>query len=132
MTDRLKKAIEAGSMVALLRELRGWDTSEVEALIDDAGAFYAEEIDRIQKLTNEAISHPEIFFSDSATAKVTTADRDARINALAITSEVTLAAQIRLGNISNPPLSEGEKQSAKRLMRAKKAAQGIANDSQSL
>ena len=60
---RLKRAIEAGGMLALFALFEEWSTRDLQALLKEADAFASGSGKEIDELWKTFILKPEVFFS---------------------------------------------------------------------
>jgi hypothetical protein len=92
VTERLRKALDAGGVVNLFPLLADWSNADLRALINDCEGHYTEAVAAIDAAKYKAIFTPEIFFSNRAADVVNKAAKDAVMEVLAVTSEICSVA----------------------------------------
>lgn len=97
MTERLQKCIDAGGIVELFPLLSDWTKDELRALCADIDALYAEQEAAIDKAYTEQVFKIENFFNAQRAETVHQAADDARMNNLAMCSEIYSVALLLLG-----------------------------------
>lgn len=99
MTDRLKRCIEAGSVVALFPLLRDWPEAELRALIRDARHHYDRGSAEILKAWNRAVFLPEVFFSQSKSKALDEIRREMDSDCFIVCTEICSVATYYLRGI---------------------------------
>ena len=96
-SDRLRKAVAAGSVERLFFVLKDWPIRELKALLRDVNAFYDLTMKRLDDKWQELVFRPEIFLSKKA-SEVVDAGRDhARRRLLSVCSEISSVALFYVG-----------------------------------
>jgi hypothetical protein len=97
MTERLRKCIDAGDVLALFPLLKDWPDDELVALVADVEAIGQEAESVIDANYRTEAMRVENFFSRERSAAVDQAHRDARMQVFAMASEIISVALYYLG-----------------------------------
>lgn len=101
-SKRLAACIELGNMPDVFTLLKTWPVEELQALVDDADAFYTAGCAAITEAWKEGALKPENFFSPDRAKALDDARDQAHIDLLAMCSEISSVAQMYLRE-SEPP-----------------------------
>ncbi len=92
MTDRLKKCVETGDVLALFPLLKDWSQDELRALLADIEAQCAEAIEKNDAKHRELAFEPTNFFSRARSKAVDDAAKQAHIQIVGMLSEIASVA----------------------------------------
>ena len=95
-SDRLQECIGAGSVTALFALLQDWPAQKLTCLLSDIEIFSVAENSEIEKAWEGDAFQPDVFFDASKSALIDEARDKAKINVLAVCSEIASVAMYYL------------------------------------